>query len=219
MHSQVLTERTKNTLALLVASKILPVRAYLAGGTAIALHLGHRISLDLDFFTPQQFQTEEVLESLKKIQKFKLSKTDWGTILGDFPSVKFSLFYYQYPLIEKTVNYQGIAVAGLKDLITSKIGAISSRGTKRDFIDLYYILKENSARSHLLKSGRVNSLEDCLAYYNQRFQNLAGQKVHILKSLTYFEDANKEEDPNMLVSDYSWGEVKKFLISEVEKLI
>ena len=209
MYSQVLTERTKSTLALLVASKILPSGAYLAGGTAVALHLDHRISLDLDFFTSQQFQTEKVLEGLKKIEEFKLDRTDWGTILGDFPSVKFSLFYYQYPLIEETIDYQGIAVAGLKDLATSKIGAISSRGTKRDFIDLYY----------LLKSSQVGSLEDCLTYYNQRFKNLASQKIHILKSLEYFADADKEEDPRMLVADYSWKEVKKFLVGEAEKLI
>ncbi len=68
MYSHVLTEGTKSTLAILIASKILPAGAYLAGGTAVALHLGHRISLDLDFFTPKQFQTEKVLESLKKIQ-------------------------------------------------------------------------------------------------------------------------------------------------------
>ncbi len=123
--------------------------------------------------------------------------------------MKFSLFYYQYPLIEETIDYQGIAVASLKDLVTSKIGAISSRGTKRDFIDLYY----------LLQSGKVGNLQDFLEYYDERFKNLASQKVHILKSLNYFTDADREEDPKMLTPDYSWEKVKNTLQEEVEKLI
>lgn len=209
MFDRALYGETKKYLAILVQEKILPIETYLAGGTAIALQLGHRISYDLDFFTPKEFKTEEVLEKLAKLENFKIDRTDWGTILGNFPTIKFSFFYYQYPLIGKTTDYLGIKIASLKDLAAGKIGAISSRGTKRDFIDLY----------HILQSGQAGNLQDFLTYYNQRFQNLASQKIHILKSLEYFADADKEEDPKMLIDDYSWETVKKTLRDEVKKLI
>lgn len=210
MLEQVIPGQTKSYLAILVKKKILPPQTYLAGGTAVALQLGHRVSFDLDFFTPGKFNEEKVLEGLKSIRGFKIEQTEWQTILGNFPGLKFSLFYYQYPLIGKVTNYQGIAVASLKDLAASKIGAISSRGTKRDFVDLYY----------LLQSKKLGDLSDFLKFYNQRFRNLASQRLHILKSLDYFIDAEKDErEPKMLAQDYSWKQIKDFLRREVKKLI
>ena len=209
MFIKVLPGKTKSYLALLKEKKILPKDTYLAGGTAVALQLDHRISYDLDFFTPIKFKSEEVLEDLKKIKDFQLERTDWQTILGSFPDCKFSLFYYQYPLIEPPKDFNGIKVADLKDLVASKIGAISSRGTKRDFIDLFYILKK----------GKVGNLQECLRFYDLRFKNLASQKFYILKSLTYFEDADQDRDPKMLVNNYSWPEVKKYLIEETQKIL
>ena len=82
-----------------------------------------------------------------------------------------------------------------------------------------YIFIENSARSHILQNGQVGNLPDFLTYYDQRFKNLASQKVHILKSLEYFADADKDEDPKMLTDDYSWEEVKRVLRKEIKKLI
>lgn len=209
MFEQVLFGDTPKYLALLDKGNILPEGTYLGGGTAVALQLGHRISYDLDFFTPEEYKTEEVLEKLSKLENFKLDRTDWRTILGNFAGIKFSFFYYHYPLIESPTDFYGIKVASLKDLAASKIGAIASRGTKRDFTDLYYILK----------SKKAVDLKDFLAYYDQRFKNLASQRIHILKSLEYFEDADKEEDPKMLVNDYSWEKVKEFLKEESKKII
>ncbi|MBI2588264.1 nucleotidyl transferase AbiEii/AbiGii toxin family protein [Candidatus Berkelbacteria bacterium] len=210
MFEQVLPGHTKEYLALLAKKKILPSKTYLAGGTAIALQLGHRISFDLDFFTPQKFNEEVVLGNLKKIKGFKLERSVWQTIVGKFPGCKFSLFYYQYRLIGKIIDYRGVTIASPEDLVASKIAAISSLGAKRDFIDLYY----------LLQSKRVGDLSDCLKFYDQRFENLASQRLHILKSLDYFADANQEKDePKMLVKDYSWEKVKDFLREETRKLI
>lgn len=209
MFDQVLPGNTKKYLALLAKKNILPAETYLSGGTAAALQLGHRISYDLDFFTSKKFEIERVLEELKNTNEFKLDRIDWQTILGNFPGCKFSIFYYQYSLIEKPLDYLGIKIASLKDLVASKIGAIATRGKKRDFTDLYYILKDG-------KSGNIN---DFLLYYDQRFQNLASQRYHIIKSLDYFADADKDEDPKMLVDNYSWEEVKKVLQEEVRKLI
>lgn len=205
MYSQVLTERTKNTLALLGKEKILK-DCYLSGGSALALHLGYRLSFDLDFFTPVLFERKKIIQKLEPFG-LKVEREDWGTILGKLGDIKFSLFYYKYPLITKTIDYHGIKIASLEDIAAMKIDAVSSRGTKRDFIDLYFLLK------------KFGSFDDLLKFYDQKYQKLEANRFHIMKSLEYFVDADKEEDPKMLIADYSWEEVKKVLQKEVRKLI
>lgn len=209
MFDRVLPKGTKKYLAILAKEKILPEKTYLGGGTAIALQLGHRISFDLDFFTPNEFNTDFVLANFRKIKEFKADRIDWGTILGHFSGCKFSLFYYPYRLLDKTSNFEGIEIASLKDLIASKISAISSRGTMRDFVDIYY----------LLKSGKFGMVKEFLSYYEKRFGNLASQKAHILKSLTYFADAEIDKDPHMLTGDFSWQKIKKFIENEVKEYV
>ena len=205
MYSQVLTERTKNTLALLGKEKILK-DCYLSGGSALALHLGYRLSFDLDFFTPVLFERKKIIQKLEPFG-LKVEREDWGTILGKLGDIKFSLFYYKYPLITETIDYHGIKIASLEDIAAMKIDAVSSRGTKRDFIDLYFLLK------------KFGSFDDLLKFYDQKYQKLEANRFHIIKSLEYFGDADREEDPKMLISNYSWEEVKKILQEEVRKLI
>ena len=172
----------------------------------------HLLQADIVFFSLYIWNKNsqlKIAKELKKIKDFVLVRTAWETIIGHFTDCKFSLFYYHYPLIEKSINYKGVEITSLKDLAASKIGAIASRGTKRDFVDLYYILKSN-------KAGDLNLF---LEFYDKRFGNLSIQKFHIIKSLNYFADADKEEDPKMIASDYSWENIKKYLQSEVKKLI
>lgn len=205
MYSQILTERTKSTLALLGKEEILK-DCYLAGGPALALHLGHRLSFDLDFFTNVEFERKKIIQQLEAFG-LVVEKEDWGTILGKLGDIKFSLFYYKYPLVVDTVDYHGINIASLQDIAAMKIDAISSRGTKRDFTDLYFLVKKFENLSELFK------------FYDQKYKKLEANRFHIIKSLTYFDDADKEENPKMLVPDYSWEEIKKTLKEEVNKLI
>lgn len=205
MFDKVITERTKSSLALLGKEKILE-KCYMAGGTALALQIGHRLSFDLDFFSPVEFERKTVIQKMEPFG-FKVDREDWGTILGKLGDIKFSLFYYKYPLITQAMDYSGINLAGLQDIAAMKIDAIGGRGTKRDFTDLYFLVK---------KLGDIQAL---LKFYDEKYQKFEANKFHILKSLTYFENADNEEDPKMLVSDYSWEEVKKYLIDEVRKLI
>src|SRR3989339_2248804 len=98
MFEETISKQSSKNLALLGSSKILN-NAYLAGGTALALQLGHRISYDLDFFTQEEFDEQILLPEIKKIANFQLEKISWRTILGNFQGVKFSIFYYKYPLL------------------------------------------------------------------------------------------------------------------------
>lgn len=203
MFTNTLSKNAAGALALLGKSGILN-DGYLAGGTACALQLGHRVSLDLDFFTEKEFPTEIVLEKLEKLPGFKLDETSKWTILGSFPKVKFSYFYYRYPRIKKTIAFSQINIASLEDIAAMKIDAICSRGTKRDFIDLYFLTKEFS-------------LKQILKFYDQKYGKLANNIVHIIRSLDYFADAELQKDPKMLIP-VSWEEVKKFFQSEVIRL-
>lgn len=207
MFGQVLSKDAKNSLAVLGESRLLK-NAYMAGGTALALQIGHRLSVDFDFFIPEEFNENILVQRIKKlIPDFELEKTEWGTILGNIKRTRFNLFFYIYPLLFKSHDFLGIRVADIKDIAPMKIAAISDRGTKRDFIDLYFIVaKEN-----------IFSLKETLELYDKKFKLLRQNRMHILKSMCYFDDAEKEKMPRML-KDVSWKEVKKFFNNEVKKL-
>ncbi|MFA4888832.1 MAG: nucleotidyl transferase AbiEii/AbiGii toxin family protein [Candidatus Omnitrophota bacterium] len=153
MFTETLFGNTKSALAILGKSHLMD-NAYLAGGTAAALQLGHRISVDLDFFTPHEFDAKELTRSLKKTGKFKLDKQSWGTILGDFEEVKFSIFAYKYPVLFPFKSLSDINILDLRDIAAMKIDAISTRGIRRDFIDLYFM-------SIRIKKCAKNTHEKC----------------------------------------------------------
>ncbi len=204
MFKQVLPGNTKAVLAILEKSEIIQ-KAYLAGGTALALQLGHRISYDLDFFTQEEFDEQMLLPEIKKISNFQLEKIAWRTILGKFKDVKFSIFYYKYPLLYAAKKFGMVNVTDVRDIAAMKIAAIASRGTKRDFVDLYFICKENV------------SLPCAIQLYDKKYENLATTEIHIMKSLVYFEDAESDETPKML-KDVDWEDIKRYFEKEVKKL-
>ncbi|MDO8570256.1 MAG: nucleotidyl transferase AbiEii/AbiGii toxin family protein [Candidatus Daviesbacteria bacterium] len=201
MFTKTLSTNATASLALLGNSGILN-KGYLAGGTACALQLGHRISLDLDFFTDKEFSTDLVLNQLSKLHGFKLDETEEWIILGGFPKVKFSYFYYPYPLIKKVTIFSKVNVSSLEDISAMKIAAVCERGTKRDFIDLYFLIKKKF------------SLDDILNFYDKKYKKLASNFLHIVKSLNYFDDAESQSMPDMLIP-VSWDEVKKFFQDQV----
>jgi len=183
-------------------------KAILAGGTACALHLGHRISMDLDFFTSMDFHIESVISEIRKAgHSFQIISEGEGYLVGTIDGMKVSLFTYEYPFLEKTVIYEGIRVAGVLDLASMKVIAISQRGTKRDFADLYGILQEvpfHKIASHMVKrfgKGRINP-------------------VHIGKSLVYFSDADSHPEPEYVKGrDVSWEKIKSFFKSHVKQFV
>ena len=205
LFTKTLSKNTKKALALL-SDFPFPEKTYLAGGTACALHLGHRISVDLDFFTPIKFDSKAVLHALKDHGEFKLEQQSWGTILGLFSEVKFSLFVYEYPLLFPSHSFQRIPIADLRDIAAMKIEAISSRGIKRDFMDLYFICQSGIA------------LKEILDLYDRKYQQHKSNTIHILKSLIYFVDADATAVPKMLKT-VDWKKVKRFFEDEVKNYL
>lgn len=204
MFEEALIKRANDSLAILGRSGILK-DAYLAGGTAAALQMGHRISVDFDFFTPKEFIPKKFSTALSKLGSFDEDQADKGTVLGKFEGVKFSLFIYKYPLIFPVAKYLSLNIADIRDIAAMKIDAIATRGAKRDFIDLFFICQ----------SGY--HLEQLLDFYDKKYKNLAATKIHIMKSLVYFEDAESDETPRML-KRAEWADIKKYFEKEVEKL-
>jgi hypothetical protein len=176
---------------------------YLAGGTGCALHIGHRRSHDFDFFSGTKFENFPIQNSLRNQGQFVIDYSDSNTLVGSFNGTKISLFHYAYPLIEEAVNDLGVRVASLVDIGCMKIDAISSRGTKRDFVDLFFILKNLGV-----------DLKAFFGYFDRKYGPDGFNRHHVLKSLVYFEDADKEPEPEMLV-DFSWAVTKRFFVESV----
>ena len=181
---------------------------YLAGGTALALHLGHRDSIDFDFFTSEDINTEELFERLREIfKRHKLLKIQEEpntlTVLID-DSVKISFFTYKYKLIDKTISDENFTFAGVVDIGCMKLSAITGRASNKDYIDLYFILK-------------LFSLSDLLDKTYEKYPQL--DRNLILKSLVYFEDVTQEKIIFKNSSDIAFEEVEKSLKNEVKKLV
>lgn len=182
---------------------------YMAGGTACALQLGHRRSIDLDFFSDKNFSPDRLLKKLKERAPFeilqKILEKDEETLTGRWQKVRLEFFYYQYPLIFSKKDYQGIKLADIRDIALMKITSIAGRGAKKDFIDIYEVCQN------------VLPLKELFRLVDRKFKRVKYDEYHLLRSLTYFEDAELHPMPEML-KDISWAEVKRFLEREVREI-
>lgn len=199
-HGHVVLDKLKNT----VASE----RFILAGGTALALQIGHRISEDLDFFTEKTFSTDKVFQKIKRAGLVPaILQEEEGTLVLTVNDTKISFFHYAYPFIEEKTPFRGIHLANVIDIASMKVIAISQRGAKRDFIDLYFILRS-------IPFWKI--AENMTARFGKDRIN----PVNIGKSLVYFNDA--EEDPEPRYSGKTkpeWKAVKKFFTGHVRQMV
>jgi Nucleotidyl transferase AbiEii toxin, Type IV TA system len=180
-------------------------RFYLAGGTGLALQLGHRSSADLDFFLGEDFDEDTILQKVQHLEAFALVAKRPGTIYANIRGTKVSWIAYAYPVLFPFQLFLGVNVADPRDIGGMKVSAIASRGTKRDFVDLYSLSKHYG-------------LEQLLAWFKKKFAQTNYSMVHVLKSLTYFEEAELDPMPDMLVP-LSWGDVKQFFTREVPRFL
>lgn len=176
---------------------------YLAGGTALALQVGHRLSVDLDFFTKRNgFNEKKIEESLSGHGKWVTTSLSTGTLYGEFTGAKMSFIAYPFFTPSEPMRKHGtVSILAPIDIAVMKIIAISQRGRKRDFFDLYWICKHTQPlRETIMRVHKQYSIRQSFA--------------HILKSLVYFGDAEGDPDPR-LYFDADWGQVKKFFTKEI----
>jgi hypothetical protein len=198
----VLPPRQRKTLKKLIADDLC-AGFYLAGGTALALQLGHRRSIDFDLFSPEPFDAAKKVRDLDSSGAFELFHQDKDTVNGSLDGVRLSYFYYRYPLVQSLLVHEDLAIARKLDIAAMKVQAIAGRGSRKDFIDLYFLMKEYS-------------LDKIMAAYSGKFGSRLANRYHAYKSLVYFADAEKEAMPCMLIRT-SWPKVKKAIVAEVKK--
>jgi hypothetical protein len=175
----------------------------LAGGTGLALQLGHRRSFDLDLFTHKEFIPKELGRLLSDHVKFSITQEAVNTLSISSDNVLVDFIRYDYPIIKPIVTEDHIRLYSKEDIACMKLSAIASRGSKRDFYDLYFLIREFTL------SGLLSSYE---AKYGIK------DHCHLLKSLVYFEDADPEPEPVML-KEVSWVSVKESLKASARNLL
>lgn len=203
-HWEVLPPATAKTWSVI---KDIPVidQFYLAGGTGLALRFGHRISKDLDFFTAATFNIDHMIQKLGSLGNFQLELKAEQTVVGILNETKLSFLGYPYPLLDPVFKMRGVQIAAISDIACMKIDAISSRGTKRDFIDLFFIVQDIT-------------LNRMLDLFEKKYATIKYNLMHVKKSLVYFGDADPDPMPDML-KPIEWDKVKSFFQIEVQKLI
>ena len=204
-HLEVLPEDTKQTFSLLSNSSLIK-RFYLTGGTALALQIGHRISEDFDFFTTENFDESILIQKMPEVGKFQLEKKSEQTIIGILNNTKISFMGYHYPILSPLKNISSVNVADVVDIACMKIDTISSRGAKRDFIDVFFIVKE------------IIPLKEIFEFFEKKYAAINYNMMHIKKSLVFFDDAESDPMPQML-KPVKWNEVKLFFRKEIKKLL
>ena len=175
----------------------------LVGGTSLALQFGHRKSIDLDFFGDILIDETDMIQTL----------TAFGTVRQTVKSpriqsffvndIKLDIVHYPYNWLSEEIIEDNIRLASIQDIAPMKLSAITNRGTKKDFVDVYLLLN-------------YLSLNEMLTLYSKKYPQ--SSDFFVLRSLTYFEDADQNADPEMLIK-YNWQTIKKKIIKEVSKIV
>lgn len=176
---------------------------YLAGGTGLALQLGHRMSVDLDLFTERHFEPRTVRDALRHSGGFRVDQIAAGTLHAEVGGVQLTFLRYEYPLLFEATRFKELMVASARDIACMKLEALSSRGSRRDFVDLYFVLQRFPLR-------------ELLDWFERKYAAAAPNQVHLAKAMTYFADAEKEPMPRMLLPA-DWGQIRKFFESEARQ--
>lgn len=204
MHAGTLSLHAQNVLAQLGDSGVVS-QMYLVGGTALALQLGHRISQDFDFCVKGNLLAENIARDLRGVGKFSVDLLEPPhNLLGTFEKVKVSVFRYDYEMLEPFVYYKHVALASIKDIAAMKLTALCGRATKRDYVDVYVLCQQYA-------------FEELFSWYDKKYGVLGNNVYTLIKALGYFEDAQGDEMPEMLVP-LQWEQVKSFLLAELLRL-
>ncbi len=140
-HAETISAEVANTAKRLADLDVLR-DFYLAGGTALALHLGHRRSVDLDFFSAKPFSEDALIADLEKLSQISVLSKSPRTVYLHVSSTKVSFIGYDYPLLFPLARFQDLQVADVRDIACMKLSALASRGSRRDFVDLYVVARE-----------------------------------------------------------------------------
>jgi len=194
-----------NTLELL---KSLMQKEYLnsfvlVGGTALALQMGNRESIDLDLFSTADFSSNEILSSLLNDYQIVVNNQLKHTLISTINQVKVDFIKFHYPFIKPFVTIENIRMASIEDIAAMKLDAITGRGSKKDFYDLFFLLQHYS-------------IDDLFSFYSEKYPHQT--TFHVIRSLSYFDDAEIQPNPIVFDKTITWGVVKQKIISTIQEI-
>jgi len=197
LHWAVISEKMRSVMLEFSLSEV-GKRFYLAGGTALALQLGHRKSVDLDFFS----KTEDIpairatlTQALNKFTPI-IADASWGNLIYIAKGIQVGFFGYGYPMIDDFIIADATSLASIADIGLMKLDALLGRASRKDFHDLYEICQHVTLR-HLLD------------YAPEKYSNVRDFESQVLRRLVFFERADIEEPVRML-EPVSWDSVKNY---------
>jgi hypothetical protein len=170
----------------------------LAGGTSLAMQIGHRKSIDLDLFTLDDFDSNSLLEYLEDAFRFKLNFSSVNTLKGHIDDINVDFISHKYPVVKQPLSEEGMRLYSIEDIAAMKLNAIAGNGTRsKDFIDIYFILRQYK-------------IDDILSFYKTKYTGR--NQLHVIKSLTYFDEIRTHDFPKMILE-------KELSLTEVRNLI
>ncbi len=182
----------------------------LVGGTSLSLQIGHRLSIDIDLFTINDFDTSEIVLELKEDLHFDIVQQNPNTLtlnieypINSNQFIKVDILKYPYPLLNAIIKIDGIRLLSIEDIIPMKLSAVSNRGAKKDFYDIYFLLDKYS-------------LKEMLELFSKKFPNI--NHFHLIKSLTYFNTADEDANPKVF-KKLSWEQVKEKIVKASTELL
>ena len=200
-HWEALTLETKEAFHL-ISKLSITRRFYLAGGTGLALHLGHRFSIDLDYFSqePDSVGPDErsILRENLTDPSLLISIDKDTTFIANWHGVGLSFFRLpQYPLVQPPLLLEGVAIARIEEIGAMKLAAAIDRGTRKDLVDLYFILQHTT-------------LENLFQVASVKYSQVRTFAISATRALAYFDDAEALPMPRM-IDKTPWSKMKRFL--------
>jgi len=196
LHKEILTPETLSLLKTLMKDSNLQ-SFNLVGGTALSLYIGHRMSIDLDLFTPNSFDARRLSNHLTQEYGFKENFIEKDTLKGTINGVFVDLLTYPYQLLAPVNVEEDIRLLSIRDLASMKLATITDVGTRmKDFIDVAWL-------------STMYSLDDMIEDYTQKYPGTSG--VTTCKALLYYDDMNKNELIQLINGKFSWKKVEERL--------
>lgn len=207
LHTDIVSPATHEALEYLRGSQWLKkTQWYLAGGTALALHVGHRQSVDLDFFTPQKDFAAGKLVSHFDTASWHANIIREGTVYGTLRGAKISFIAYPFFVPKQPYHWYGaVRILDPRDIAVMKVIAISQRGRKRDFLDLYWCAQHLEPLAEIIKK------------LPEQYPGIAHNFHHIIKSLAYFGDAESDPMPTLFFKA-NWKEIRNYFKREAPQV-
>jgi hypothetical protein len=181
--------------------------AVLAGGTGLALHLGHRVGVDLEFATQRPFRSPDIVEELKALAAVVepvATEPDQVAVIAD--GAQLSLRHEPVRLTQPTTRVNGCDVAGIVDMAATMVLAIDRDGARSDFIDLHAVLQTTPFRA-----VARNAIE--------RYGAIATEPLRLGRCLVWFEQADVQGDPAYVGAPTRWEDVKEYFRSSLQQFV